>query len=186
MCPRALLLTGRPGVGKTTLLRQALAQARIPAGGFYTQEVRAGSVRIGFDLVTLDGQQVPLARAGLASPYRVGRYGVDREALERVGVMAVRRALATATVVVVDEIGRMELCSPAFIQVVEDALAQGAPLLGTVMQKPHPFADRVKSAPGVRVLEVLPTNREEVRAEALRWLESLPLARPVQEQAITA
>ncbi|MFN3974812.1 MAG: nucleoside-triphosphatase [Dehalococcoidia bacterium] len=173
MYPRALLLTGRPGVGKTTLLRRALGHCQVPAAGFYTQEVRERGVRIGFDMVTLDGRRAPLARAGLSSPWRVGRYGVDKETLEKIGVAALREAVKTRSLAVVDEIGRMEMCSPAFIQVLEEALKGGIPILGTIMQKPHPIADRVKSAPEVRVLEVLLATREKVFQEVVEWLQSL-------------
>lgn len=184
MRTRALLLTGRPGVGKTTLLRQALEHCPLPAAGFYTEEVRAQGVRIGFDIVTLDGQRAPLARASLSSPWRVGRYGVDRDALERVGVAALQKALETPCLAVVDEIGRMELCSPAFVQVVEEVLKRGTPLLGTIMLKPHPFAERVKSAPGVRVLEVLPATREKVHQEVLEWLQCLAHSAPAENRPL--
>ncbi|MCS7206764.1 MAG: nucleoside-triphosphatase [Dehalococcoidia bacterium] len=170
MPPCAFLLTGRPGVGKTTLLRLALQRCPVQAAGFYTEEVRHKGVRIGFDLVTLDGQRVPLAREGLVSPWRVGRYGVDRDALHHIGVAAVRKALQHRILAVVDEIGRMELCSPHFVQAIDEVLHTGIPLLGTIMLKPHPVADRVKSMPGVRVVEVLPPQREAVLKQTVEWL----------------
>ncbi|MBA7666135.1 hypothetical protein ES703_74212 [subsurface metagenome] len=55
------LLTGKPGTGKTSLIKQAIAGMRGKAGGFYTEEIRSGGVREGFRLVTLDGQDAILA-----------------------------------------------------------------------------------------------------------------------------
>ena len=168
---RALLLTGPPGSGKTTLLRDALAGYPGRAVGFYTEEVREKGRRIGFDIVTLEGRRVPLARAGLASPHRVGRYGVDLSALEAVAVPALRSALKGADLAVVDEVGKMELLSPAFRTAVQDLLDSPVPLLGTVMLAPHPWADRLKADPRVEVLLLTPEGREAVRARLAQWLE---------------
>jgi nucleoside-triphosphatase len=163
----AWLLTGRPGVGKTTCLRRVLEQLRRPAGGFLTEEVRVGGARVGFALVTLDGRRGTLAHVERRGPPRVGKYGVDVGALNRVGVPAIRRAVEARWWVVVDEIGKMELASAAFRAAVEDALASPAPVLGTVMAAPHPWADRVKAAPGVTLIEVTVANRDQLPARLL-------------------
>lgn len=66
---RHIFVTGQPGVGKSTLIHRVLEQLQLPAGtatGFYTEEVRSGGERQGFDVVTLDGQRAPLSRAGTA------------------------------------------------------------------------------------------------------------------------
>ena len=109
---QVLLLAGRPGVGKTTLLKGALSQYEGSASGFFTQEVRERGQRIGFDLVTLDDEVGVLARVGLRSPYRVSRYGVTLEALEGAGVAALHKAIQGGYLMVVDEIGKMDLLLP--------------------------------------------------------------------------
>src|SRR3990172_4855550 len=79
----SLLLTGAPGVGKTTLVRRVTEQlGELRPGGFYTEERRdrAGE-RVGFDLLGFDGSCATLARVGLPGP-RVGKYGVDAAAVE--------------------------------------------------------------------------------------------------------
>src|SRR5262249_55178021 len=78
----ALLLTGRPGVGKTTVIR-AVAN-RLPRSrlaGFVTEEIRVRGERRGFALVTLDGRRRVIAHVDREGP-RVGKYGVDVETLE--------------------------------------------------------------------------------------------------------
>src|SRR5579885_397610 len=81
-----LVLTGRPGVGKTTLIRRLADALGSRAGGFYTEEIRQGGRRVGFRLVTLDGEQAVLAHVGWRDrPHRVGRYGVDIAVVDRKG-----------------------------------------------------------------------------------------------------
>ena len=77
-----LLLTGPPGIGKTTVIRTVLSGIKIKAGGFYTQEMRRGGRRVGFDMKTLDGEKRVLAHIDKRGEYRVGRYGVDLDRFE--------------------------------------------------------------------------------------------------------
>jgi nucleoside-triphosphatase len=170
---QAWLLTGRPGVGKTTCLRRTLERLGRPAGGFFTEELRERGARVGFALVALDGRRATFAHVGRAGPPRVGKYGVDVEALDRVGVPAVRAAIAAGRLVVIDEIGKMELASAAFREVVEAALRSPVPLLGTVLVAPHPWADRIKTWPGVTLVEVTTANRDALPAELARRLDTL-------------
>lgn len=167
---QALFLTGAPGVGKTTLIAHVAQAIGARAGGFYTRELRGAAGRVGFELVTLDGQTATLAHVSL-SPRRVGRYGVDVQAINRVGVAAIRRALALQQVVVIDEIGRMELFSALFREVVVQALDSPCAVIATVMQKPHAWVDALKRRPGVTVWQVTRANRNELVAQALAWLE---------------
>lgn len=158
----AWLLTGRPGVGKTTCLRRTLDRLEGPAGGFFTEELRERGQRVAFALVTLDGQRAVLAHIRRRGEPRVGKYGVDVAALDRVGVPAIRDAVRRRARVVIDEIGKMEMASPAFCRAVEETLEAPVVVLGTILRAPHPWADRIKHHPGVEVVEVTPGNREEL------------------------
>jgi nucleoside-triphosphatase len=167
---RALLLTGKPGTGKTALIKEALARTKVEAGGFYTEEIRAGGIRQGFKLVTLDGQEAILAHVGITSPHQVSKYGVDTDVLDRVGVSILRRALKESDFIVIDEIGKMELLSPQFKETVTQAINSGKKVLGTIMLNPHPFADEIKRHPEVETLLVTRDNRTEVMRKVLNWL----------------
>lgn len=168
----ACLITGGPGVGKTTLVRQAVAAFPGRVGGFYTQEIRRGKVRQGFRLVALDGTEATLAHVSIAGPPRVSKYGVDLAALERVGVAALERAVAGGDLVVIDEIGKMELFSPAFREAVWRAVEGGHRVLGTVMQAPHPFANTIKAHPQVQLLSLSRATYAQVLQEVMDWLHS--------------
>lgn len=168
---QACLLSGAPGAGKTTLIRQAIAAVKGRAGGFYTGEIRGQGVRQGFEIITLDGSSAILAHVDIQSPYRVSKYGVDTDNLDKVGVVALRRAIQECEVVVIDEIGKMELFSVAFREAVLEALESGKKVLGTIMLPPHPWAEQIKRDPRVKVLLVSRANHQQVLEELLRWLE---------------
>jgi len=167
---RALLLTGKPGTGKTALIKEALARTQVKGGGFYTEEIRTGGMRQGFRIVTLDGQDATLAHVGISSPYQVSKYKVDTDALNRVGISALRRALEGSDLVVIDEIGKMELLSPQFREAVMEAINSGKKVLGTIMLNTHPFADEIKRHPEVETLLVTRDNRTQVMGKVLNWL----------------
>jgi len=167
---KILLLTGKPGTGKTAIIKEAIAKAKIKSGGFYTQEIRTGGIRQGFRIVTLDGKEAILAHINISSPCQVSKYKVDIDSLNNVGVSALRRALENSDLIVIDEIGKMELLSPQFKEAVLQAIASGKKVLGTIMLGPHPWADKIKNHQEVRVLPVTRDNRNQVLGEALNWL----------------
>lgn len=150
----AILLTGPPGCGKTTAIRTVLSRIPVEAGGFYTTEIREGGVRTGFCLLTLDGREAILADVRLSGEPRIGKYGVDLAALERTGVRSLREAIDTKELVVVDEIGPMELLSQLFREVVLEALESPIPILGTVMLRRAPFPDYIKTRPEVTIFPI--------------------------------
>ena len=166
------LLTGRAGTGKTSLIKQAVAGMKGKAGGFYTEEIRNQGVRTGFRLVTLNGQSAILAHIDFHSPYRVSKYGVDVDSLDRVGVSALNQAAEQCDLVVIDEIGRMELFSANFRETVSQIIDSGKTVLGTIMLNPNPWADAVKRQPQVNLVELTRYNRNQVAAELLRWLKA--------------
>ncbi|MFC1919118.1 NTPase [Chloroflexota bacterium] len=165
------LLTGRPGAGKTSLVKQIAIRMKGKAGGFYTEEIRSQRGREGFRLVTLDGEETILAHVGIRSPYRVSKYGVDIDALERVGVPALHKASQQRDLVIVDEIGKMELFSANFREVVSGLIGSGTKILGTIMLNPNPWADAIKRQPQVNVITVNRDNYHQLLTKLLSWLE---------------
>ncbi len=166
------LLTGRPGTGKTSLIKQAMAGLKGRAGGFYTEEVRSQGVRQGFRLVTLAGHSAILAHVSIGSPYRVSKYGVDTESLDWVGVSAIRQAASDCDLVVIDEIGKMELFSANFREAVLKIIDSGKRVLGTIMLNPNPWADAIKRRPQVNLITVTRDNHQQVLEELQRWLKT--------------
>jgi nucleoside-triphosphatase len=157
-----ILLTGRPGIGKTTVIA-ALAERLAAAGivGFYTEEIRERGTRRGFRVETFGGQTGSLALVGFKSSARVGRYGVDVAAFEGLVVPELARP---GDVVLIDEIGKMECFSARFIAAVRQLLDGPTPVVATVAAKGAGFIAEVKARFDVEVIEVTTANRDELPA----------------------
>jgi nucleoside-triphosphatase len=163
-----VLLTGRPGSGKTTLIKRVVNNLPQRAGGFYTEEIRERGRRVGFRIITLDGEEAVFAHVDFSTAAgrdRLGRYGLDLSALERIAVGAVRQALQARRLVIIDEIGPMEIRSATFRQAVNEALDSELPVLATIFARFLPFTDAIKSRPDVTLIEVRPDNRERLVSE---------------------
>jgi nucleoside-triphosphatase len=160
-----VLLTGRPGCGKTTLVKRVVKNLSQRAAGFYTEEIRDGGIRVGFRLVTLEGDEGILAHIDFKTSERVGKYGLDLSALEAVGVNAIHEAMQAKRLIVIDEIGPMEIRSVGFRAAVNDALDSELPVLATIFSRSLPFTDAIKSRPDVVLIEVSLNNREQLVAQ---------------------
>ena len=167
---KAILITGAPGCGKTTIMQRVIDRLTGSKCGFFTREIRQGGVRKGFELVTLDGRQDILAHVDLKSKQRVGKYGVNLSALNGLAVETIRQAIVQGGVVVIDEIGPMETTSTGFCQAVLEALESPAIVLGTIVQRSTPFTDRIKSHKHVTLIEVRLDNRDQLPDQILAML----------------
>jgi nucleoside-triphosphatase len=167
-----ILLEGRPGAGKTTLARtvaDALKARGLSVAGFYTEEIRDGGRRIGFSIEAFSGQRGVLAHVDRPGKPRVGRYGVDVASFERIALAALEHS---ADIVVIDEIGKMELLSDAFQAAVTEIIGRDLSILATVHAFRHPFTDALKARLDVDVLEVHRSTGSELADEIERLVVS--------------
>ncbi len=148
------------------------------AGGFYTEEIRSGGTRLGFRLVTLGGESAILAHVNIHSPYRVSKYGVDIDNLDQVGVSALYQAAEECDLVVIDEIGKMELFSANFRKAVLQIIDSGKRVLGTILLNPNPWADVIKLKPQVNLITVTRATCHQVLEELLHWLKTTEFVKP--------
>lgn len=157
-----IVLTGHPGVGKTTLIERVLERISLRAGGMLTREIRKCGYRVGFSIVDLlTGAEGILAHLHERSGPKFGRYRVNLADLEGVGIPAICRAIAEADLVVIDEIAPMELASSAFLPAVEAALASPKALLvSTHAHVDHPLVHRIRQ--GLDLFRVKLSNRDEL------------------------
>jgi len=171
-----ILITGRPGVGKTTVMKKVIAGLRDrgwTVGGMITSEIRQSGRRIGFQVIDLiSGETGILAHIELKKGPRVGRYHVNIEDLERIGVQAIQRALQIAEIVCCDEIAPMELSSPRFREAVKAVLSSGRPFLATVHRSAGgSLIEELRGDSDVTFITVTLHNRERIPQEIVTSIE---------------
>lgn len=164
MRKRVLLVTGKPGIGKTTVVTEvvdALKTGGYSVGGMISREVRSDSVRTGFKITDLrSGREGWLARVAKGEGPRIGRYCVEMQDLVSIGVSAIADALNGSDVVVIDEIGPMELFSRDFREVVAKAADQAKVLLCAVHKKAqNNLLGSLKTREDAQLFEVTADNR---------------------------
>jgi len=154
-----IAITGPPRIGKTTVCRKVIESLGYRVGGMSTSEIRDGD-RIGFQITDLmTGATGTLAHIHGSGPM-VGKYHVNLTDLDNIGAKAIERAL-DAELIVIDEIGPMELKSGRFVKAVEMALDSNKPMLVTLHQRLiHPLAERIRL--GFEVIEITRENRDSI------------------------
>jgi nucleoside-triphosphatase len=159
-----ILLEGRPGSGKSTVavrLAELLEQRGTPVAGFVTRELRERGRRVGFEVETLGGRRAILAHTDLPGPPRVGKYGVDLEAFERVGLPPLERP-PKAGVVLIDELGKMELASEPFRKAVSRLFDTAVDVVATVHVFRHELTDALKRRADVERMRVTKASRDDL------------------------
>ena len=157
---------GRPGIGKTTLILKIAKQLEDKKiGGFYTEEIRVAGQREGFRIKTLDGQEGILAHKETASSKKIGKYGVNLKDLEEIGVKAIEKAIADSDIIIIDEIGKMEMFSRSFKGVVQEALNSPKKVIATVPIHESFFLKKVKTRYDSEIIEITKQNRDSLAEE---------------------
>ena len=172
--PARLLIEARPGAGKTTALSrlaERLGDGGVTLSGFLTREMREGRRRVGFEIETFAGERGLLAHVDIAGPPRVRRYGVDLEEFERLALPVLEER---ASVVLIDELGKMELASERFREGVLDLFEGDVPIVATVHTFRHPFTDALKARPDVSMVRLTAANRDGLPEELAARLRNLP------------
>jgi len=132
---KKILLTGVPGVGKTTLIKKLVgALKEYRPVGFYTEEIREEGIRKGFEWVSLDGRRGLLSHKKIKSPYRVGQYRVDVKGFDDF-LDSVPWIDPSTRLIIIDEIGKMECFSDKFKRILKEMLDSEKGLIATIAIK---------------------------------------------------
>jgi nucleoside-triphosphatase len=150
-------------------LSDLLREAGVPLSGFLTRELRETGRRVGFEIETFGGERGLLAHVDIKGPPRVGRYGVDVEAFERLALKALE---ASGDVVLIDELGKMELASERFGEAVRELWERPLPIVATVQATRHPFTDALKRKRGVSRIRLTAANRDRLPGEVAERLRA--------------
>ena len=166
-----ILLTGKPGVGKTTVIKKIVPLLGVDTGGFYTEEIRVMDRRMGFRIVTLDGKDGILAHVDCNSNYKVGKYRVDLDSFESVAIPTLEKAIKDKAIIVIDEIGKMELFSMKFKELVSNILDGEKSLLCVIKENGDVFTENIKKRGDVTMITVNYENRERLPEKVFEILK---------------
>ena len=164
---RLLLVTGRPGIGKTTVLLNAAEELKAKGyrvEGMISKEVRREGRRVGFEVVNFGtGLRGWLAHVEQSVGPQVGKYKVNLDDLDSIGANAVLDAIRNADVVIIDEIGPMELFSQAFRKAVNEALNSSKLVLAVIHHSARdPIIESIKKRDDVFVATADIANRNDL------------------------
>jgi nucleoside-triphosphatase len=163
-----ILIKGKPGSGKTTAIIKIInALGRKIAGGFYTQEIRKDGIRTGFIVKTIDGKEQILSHIDIKSGHRVGKYGVDVDTIDKVIVDSILSAITHKDIIIIDEIGRMEMCSNNFKSAVVKALDSSKRVLASIPVYTGSFLESIKSREDVEIFYLDMDNRDNLVKDIL-------------------
>ena len=157
-----ILICGPPGVGKTTLIKKILENIKLRAGGFYTGEIKENNRRVGFKIISLDNQEGILAHISIKNSRRVGMYGVNIYDLENIGVKCLNQALKDDDLILIDEIGKMEVFSEEFKEKVLDCLNSKKIVLATISIGGDKFISNIKKRDDIILFEVTKESRNKL------------------------
>lgn len=177
---RLLFITGSPGIGKTTVLLrtvEALRALGYSVGGMLSREAREGEVRVGFEISDLANNKSGwLAHVNQKSGPQVGKYRVNLEDLNGIGVYAILYAVENLDVIVIDEIGPMELYSGKFKEAVWKAVESDKLVVGTVHWKAKDrLIDMVKAREDAEIFTVTYENRDKLHQAIIERIKRFEL-----------
>jgi len=138
-----------------------LADAKLTGmSGFLTREIRENGRRVGFEILGLAGKRYTLAHRDVVSDKRVGKYGVNVDAVDNI----VKEELNNphTQIVIIDEIGKMELLSENFRIAVSKIWQSDLPVVATIMKTSNDFCNNLKEAENTTVVEIRQDNRKSV------------------------
>jgi nucleoside-triphosphatase len=166
-----LLLTGRPGCGKTTVVCRIIGRLTgRRLAGFYTEEIRREGKRLGFEAIGLGGGRCVLAHVDVRAKKRVGRYGVELDAFDSLVRAELGKSANAVDLFVIDEIGKMECLSEVFVQAATTVLGGPVPVLATIAARGGGLISQVKARLDVEILTVSAENRDRLSEHLLARL----------------
>jgi len=168
--PHRIAVTGSPGVGKSTVVEKVAAVMKCRVGGVLARDKRFNGRRIGFELLDIASGDVGVLADETGNGPQLGKYRVHLDSLEKIGAMAVQNAIQ-CDLIVVDEVGPMELSSRSFISAVENAIASQKPMLIVLHEwSNHPLAKKIRRT--FQVISVTRENRDMLVKEIAQALNA--------------
>ena len=171
-------VTGSPGIGKTTILlktAEALEKKGYKIGGMLSQEAREKEARVGFEIIDIETKRRGwLAHMRQSNGPQIGKYRVNLADLESIGALAIRNAVVNAQIIIIDEIGPMELHSSAFKEAVTEALSSGKPVIGVIHERAQDsLIKSMRKRDDTQIIQVTRGNRERIHSLLIEKVNQL-------------
>ena len=166
-----IFLTAKKGLGKSTVVEKFVRLYNKPINGFYITRMKDRSNNNqGFLAKTFDGRMEILSHKKLIrSDYIVGdNHNIDIDVVNNFLVPEIKKGLTDNSLLVIDEIGRMEALSESFLGVVREAVSSENNILATIVYEDEPWSLEFKTDPRVKLIEVTLENRDNLPNELLR------------------
>lgn len=160
-----IFLTGKAGVGKTTIIEEVLKRTSLSYGGFQTKTYLKEEKLVGFKIVDFTTKKEEIIALVIK-----GGIIINPQGFERLGVEAIKQALERKRLIVMDELGFMELAAPNFQNKVWEALRSDKPVLGVVKMHKNDFLDKIRDGNHVQIICVTENNRERIKDQLQRML----------------
>ncbi|MGV8168948.1 MAG: nucleoside-triphosphatase [Candidatus Nanoarchaeia archaeon] len=155
-----ILITGKPGTGKTTILEKIISSYNNKSG-FITREIRDESgQRTGFEAINSLGESSVMASTQFNTNIMVSRYHVNVDNLNKMLVPLF--SFKKDQLLYMDEIGQMELNSDVFKNLALKYLDSENICVSLITAIFHDdFTDAVKKREDVILVEITPENRDK-------------------------
>ncbi|MBM3191093.1 MAG: hypothetical protein FJZ63_00365 [Chlamydiae bacterium] len=188
--PKVFAITGKPASGKTTFLNEKLLSRLRTEGvrvaGMFCKEIRNTEKRTGFsvsvfsstqpqsepiELAVVRGSEEEKADLSIYRPFGglYQSFWVNVRNIDQVVVPRLREMWKTADIMLIDEIGGMQLLCPAFKGLIREILASNTPLVVTIPQiSRNPLVNEIreKTEASRTLVELSETHRESSQAAA--------------------
>ena len=165
-----IIITGRNGVGKSTLIRALLAAIPLPVYGVITKKEPPQSDGFCPVYIHLYGAERRYTEENCIGKCREGKSIACPESFDR---FASQMRFPTGGVIVFDELGFLESSAKQFTDAVLRTLDTAPFCICAVRDKQTAFLDAVRFHPRARVFPIDEANRDALREQLLSLLPSL-------------
>lgn len=170
-----ILITGKPRSGKTTLIKNILVSIpKLSHGGFFTEEIKENNLRVGFKIKTTFGEEAIMSSQDFKSKFRIAKYGVNVAAIDTVGISSLQRAAKENDIIVIDEIGKMEMCSKRFVGAVRELFSKtDKTIIATIpISSSIPLINELKTQKDVKIFDTRVDSIDNIKKACLELLKS--------------
>lgn len=164
-----IILSGEPGIGKSTILEKVLAQCKMhnkSVHGCIVKEVQSSGIRSGFKIHYLPSYKETLlacCKKRLSLKY-ISKFSVNLNAIEGelIPFMNHMSLDKVSDIFIFDEIGRMQNLSPGFLLAVDSLLSVKKPIIATIVHDDEIWARKYKNHPDYLHITVTHKNRDSL------------------------